>query len=706
MCIRKITACLALAFLGLCFRTPAQTNYSIYSDEVDNGFQNWSYGPYNFESTNPVYSGTYAITLSNAWNGISFEHSDFNPAPYTNLTFFVNGGATGGQIVQVNWQYDDSASNGLEYQLPALPTNSWRQFNLPLATLGVAGVTNLSRLNFQLTAYGSTAVFSLDSVSLSTVPPALIQVSVDASQTIRAADARWFGLNTAVWDGYFDTPYTAAAVAQLGTQILRFPGGSTADDYHWASNTTDTNTWTWATSFSSFIQIATNAHAQAMITVNYGSGTPQEAAAWVRAANITNHCNFANWEIGNEEYGSWETDTNTNPHDPYTYATRAAQYIAQMKAVDSTIKIGVVATPGENAYVNSFSNNHPAVNPRTGTTNYGWTPILLATLKSLGVTPDFLIHHVYPEYEVDDDQTLLQYSTNWASDAALLRQEISDYFGTGGTNIQLVCTENNADSGDQGKQSTSIVNGLYLADSLAQLMKTEIDGFIWWDLRNGQDTSGDFSSDLYGWRTYGDLGIIGGANINYPTYYSTKLMQYYMRPGDTVLNAASDYFLISSYAARKADGALDLLLINKNETAPLATQIILTNFFPWSTATVRSYGMAEDEATRTNGPAAAQDIATNYFTAASTNFMTNLPPYSLTLFTFAPAAPRMQTIAATAGNVILQLQGQAGVPYQIQTSTNLISWTSNTTATLTATQWSSTNTVSSGAKYWRAVWLP
>jgi hypothetical protein len=696
-----------VAALVLCLNlgAHAQTNLSIYSDELDSGFQNWSWGSNNFSSTSPVYSGAYAISFNApVWDAISFWHQDFNPAPYTNLTFWADGGPAGGQVVQIYLQY--GTNSGRAYQLPPLPANSWRQFNLSFNTLGVAGITNLNRLNFQLTASGTTNPFSLDDVNLTAATPVPVHISVNASQTLRTADARWFGLNTAIWDGYFDSAYTSNALRELGTLILRFPGGSAADDYHWASNTTDTNTWTWSTSFADFVHIATNAGAQAMITVNYGSGSPQEAAAWVRSAILTNHCNFTNWEIGNEEYGTWETDTNSNPHDPYTYAVRAAQYIAQMKAADPAIKIGVVATPGEDSYANSYSMNHAAVNPRTGTTNYGWTPILLTTLKSLGVTPDFLIHHVYPEYETDDDQTLLQESTNWASDAADLRQQISDYFGPGGTNIELICTENNADAGNSGKQSTSIVNGLYLADSLAQLMKTEFDGFIWWDLRNGQDTNGDFSSTLYGWRPYGDLGIIGNASTYYPTFYTFKLMQFYMRPGDTVLNAASDYFLLSGYASRKADGALALLVINKDDSANLATQITLTNFFPWSTATVRSFGIAQDEATRTNGTAAAQDIATNFLTSASTNFTTTFPPYSATLITFAPAAPAVRAVAAPAGKFVLQLQGQTGVPYQIQTSTNLFSWVSNSTVTLGGPVWNVTNSVFSGAKFWRAVWMP
>ena len=173
-----------------------------------------------------------------------------------------------------------------------------------------------------------------------------------------------------------------------------------------------------------------------------------------------------------------------------------------------------------------------------------------------------------------------------------------------------------------------------------------------------------------------------------------------------VLKTTNDYSLLASYAARKANGALALLVINKHSSSNLNAQITVTNFFPWSTATVRSFGIAQDEATRTNGPAAAQDITTNLFVGASTNFMTAFPPYSLTLFTFAPAAPRMQSLAATGGKYVFQLQGQSGVPYQIQTSTNLVAWTSNSTVTLSNTTLNVTNTVSSGAKFWRAVWLP
>ncbi|HEU5396329.1 MAG TPA: alpha-L-arabinofuranosidase [Verrucomicrobiae bacterium] len=697
-----------IVFVLAAFSLPAQTNLSIYSDELDNGFQDWSWGNRSLTNTSPVHSGAYSVSMNApAWAGISFWHSAFNPAPYTNLTFWANGGTNGGQILQLYFNYGPTNASTAGYTLPALPKNSWKQFVIPFSALGAGSISNLNRINWQLTGSGTTGAFYFDDINLTAIPPSPVHLGVDVAQTIRPAEARWLGLNTAVWDSHFDTATTSNALADLGTQILRFPGGSLSDEYHWASNTSLTNTWHWATSFANFIHVATNAGVHAMITVNYGTGTSNEAAAWVRSANVTNQLGFKYWEIGNECYGSWETDSNSVPHDPYTYAVRAANYIQLMKAADPTIKIGVVAMPGEDNYVNNT--NHPATNSITGQVHYGWTPVMLSTLKSLGVAPDFLVHHVYPEYGSDNDQTLLLASRNWAGDAADLRGQINAYFGAAGSNVELCVTENNADAGNQGRQSTSLVNGLFLADSLAALTRTEFNSFIWWDLRNGLDTNGDFSASLYGWRTNGDLGIIGGLNTRYPTYYTDKLMQFFVHGGDTVLKASSDYALLPAYAMRKGDGSVALLVINKDRYDGEGAQVVLTNFAPWSSAIVRSYGMAQDEAARTNGPLAAQDIATNNLAISGTNFLTTFPPYSVTLLTFPPAAPSLTLNLASTNRSVLAVRGQKVVRYVLQEATDLSgSWNSIATNTLATDTWNFTNTISAGtsARFWRAVWFP
>ena len=709
---RRCGYVLAVLFAGVVLQAQAQSPLVIYNDSLVNGFDDWSYTTRNFANTSPVHSGTKSISVlaTNAYEAISFHHADFDTTFYTNFSFWVHGGASGGQLLQV---YAELSGVGQgSYALPtALLANTWQQFTIPLSTLGVANKPNCSRINIQIRP-GPNGMFYVDDVQLGAKPaPALIPLSINATQAVRAVDSRWFGVNVAAWDNDYDTPQSVSLLNEMGTRIVRLPGGSLSDEYHWASNTTLSNTWTWANSFSKFIHVITNAsvNAQAFVTVNYGTGSPQEAAAWVRHANVTNHLGFKYWEVGNENYGTWETDSNTFPHDGYTYAVRAATYMAQMRAADPTIKIGLPVVTGENTYVNGYT-GHPIINARTGTTNYGWTPVVLATLKSLDVTPDYLVYHVYPEYVSDSDQTLLQASANWAPDAANLRQQVTDYFGSGGTNIELLVTENNADAGNQGRQSTSVVNGLYYADSLGSVMKTEFNAFVWWDFRNGTDTAGDFNSLLYGWRTYGDLGMVNGPTTRHPTFYAAKLMSYFARTNDTVLNASSTYSLLTPYAIRHASGSISVLALNKDPTGNFNGQILLNGFTPGSVATVYSYGIPQDEATRTNAAYPLQDIATNNFAGAGTNFIYSFPPLSLTLLNLIPAAPRLATLSAPAGQFVFQLQGQANVRYVIQTSTNLTAtnWTAVSTNTLATSTLNVTNPVSAGTpqKYWRAVWLP
>ncbi|HNQ89069.1 MAG TPA: alpha-L-arabinofuranosidase [Verrucomicrobiota bacterium] len=682
---KRRKSCLRLAvFLFLQFaaqRGLAQADLPIYADKLLNGFQDWSWASHSLANTTPVKTGSRSIRVSDsAWTAVSFWHGDFSTAPYTNLTFWAHGGTSGGQRLQITVTYGPSDIQGTTVLLPsALPAGSWRQYILSLKSLGVANRPDVNRISVQLTSFGTAGTFYLDDLALTAAPaPARVHVGVKATNALRTADRRWFGLNTAIWDGDFDTASTSNAIRDLGCQVLRFPGGSLSDEYHWATGRSLNNTWSWVTSWAEFMRMATNTAQQAFITVNYGTGSSNEAAAWVRSANVTNRCGFKYWEIGNECYGSWETDSNSPPHDPYTYAVRVAGYMALMKAADASIKLGVVAAPGENSYSNNAA--HPALNPRTGTLHWGWTPVMLSTLKSLGVTPDFLVHHFYPQYTAtESDPLLLQASSNWAEDAADLRQQLADYLGSAGAQVELLVTENNSNAGRQGRQSTSIVNALYLADSLASLMKTEFNSFVWWDLRNSPDTTGNFDSSLYGWRTTGDLGIMPpGTAAKYPTYCALKLMQYLVRAGDTVLAATSDFPLLSAYAGLQTGGALTLLVINKDPTTTLATEIALSDFTPRTPATVLSYGIPQDEAVRTNGPAALRDLQTNTV-AVSALFTHTFPPYSLTLFVFTPSDPLPLVVPVFADHGVsptpegwqLSFSAQAGQTFRLLVTDDL-----------------------------------
>jgi hypothetical protein len=294
--LRRI-AIVAVAFCWVT-RGNAQANLPLYTDRLVNGFQDWSYNSTrNFANTSPVNSGidSIAVTITNNFGAVSIQQPlRFNSAPYSSVTFWINGGPTGGQQVQVY----ASAPNSLpSVALAPLPTNSWRQITISLSALGADHMPNFSGISIQAAVPGALPTFYVDDVQLVAAPaPAPVHVSVDANQTVRTADARWFGVNTATWDGNLGSLATnISLLREMGCLTLRWPGGSTSDGYHWATDSTGN---------TRFRNIATNIGAQVFTTVNYGSGTSNEAAAWVRYANITNQCKFKYWEMGNECYGN------------------------------------------------------------------------------------------------------------------------------------------------------------------------------------------------------------------------------------------------------------------------------------------------------------------------------------------------------------------------------------------------------------------
>src|SRR5437016_1880573 len=339
----------------------AQTDQQVYTDSLLSGWQNWSWAVVDLANGSPVHSGTRSASVTaDAWEAIYLHHDAFDSGAFSDLVFWIHGGSSGGQLLQVQALLSGSAQSAVA--LPPLPANAWQKITIPLSSLGVANKPNLDGFWIQDRSGATIPTFYVDDISLTAVPPpSVVNISVNAAQTIRTVDARHFGVNAAVWDGVFDTPTTISLLSEMGNQALRFPGGSLSDEYHWQSNTTGSNTWQWATSFDEFAHVATATAAQVFITVNYGSGTPAEAADWVRYGNVTKGYHFQYWEIGNENYGSWETDNSARPHDPYTYASRFKDYFYQMKAVDPTAKIGAVIVTGEDSYANYT--DHPATNP-------------------------------------------------------------------------------------------------------------------------------------------------------------------------------------------------------------------------------------------------------------------------------------------------------------------------------------------------------
>jgi hypothetical protein len=261
---------------------------------------------------------------------------------------------------------------------------------------------------------------------------------------------------------------------------------------------------------------------------------------------------------------------------------------------------------------------------------------MLATLHQLGVTPDWVSLHHYPQVFPgrEDDARLLQSTTRWAALAAPLRQHLKTYFGPAHTNVEMLCTENNSVPQRTGKQTTSIVNALYLADSFGQIAQTEFNSYLWWNLRNAQDRNSNNHPSLYGWRPYGDHGIMSGNDTRYPTFFAFKLLKYFARGGDRMVRARSDNKLLAVYAARRADGTLALLVINKSPEAALRVNLSLAGFEPQSDAAVYSYSLPQDEAARTG--TGSTDIFQTSLVGAAKEFPCAFSPYSATVIVLSP----------------------------------------------------------------------
>jgi hypothetical protein len=191
-------------------------------------------------------------------------------------------------------------------------------------------------------------------------------------------------------------------------------------------------------------------------------------------------------------------------------------------------------------------------------------------------------------------------------------------------------------------------------------------------LRNGQLTGNNNSSSLYGWRLYGDYGIVDSGFSNlYPTYYTAKLMTNFVQAGDTVIAATSDYSLLSTYAVRRQNGSLSILTINKDPVNTLTGQVAVASFSPVPGVTIYSYGIPQDTAAQTS--IGSPDVAQSAFSFAGTNFNYTFPPYSATVMVLSPVAPPQVTSSSVQANGSFKLTftNYTGLSFTVLGSTNL-----------------------------------
>ena len=474
---------------------------------------------------------------------------------------------------------------------------------------------------------GATAAAATDggAGAAATATGSTVNVTVNAAEGLGTIPSTAYGLNTAVWDSQMNTTQTQGLLKAAGVDMLRYPGGSYGDAYNWQNNTVEGGYVAPGTDFDQFMGTAQAIGAQPILIANYGTGTPQEAAAWVQYANVTKGYGVKYWEIGNEQYGdgiygaNWEAN-NYSDKSPAQYATELLQFASAMKAVDPSIKIGAVLTlPG----------NWPDSVVASGASG-DWNQQVLSIA---GSAIDFAIVHFYPPSSLG--ASVVNAPDQLGGELAQLRQEINQYAGAHGPGIQVAMTET-----DGNNFMDTQPGALYGADTYMTALENGVFTVDYWDLRNGAaaiSTAPDGATD------YGDEGVLssGGCvgstceppmSTPFPSYYAISMLSKLGLPGDTMVNAGTDQQLVTAHAVRNADGDLSVMLINKDPANSYQVSLHYAGFTPVSAApTVYAYG---DEASSiTSAP-------------QGTSASQALPPYSIETIVLQPRAGTASALSA------------------------------------------------------------
>jgi hypothetical protein len=260
-----------LICLFFAFSVKAQTDQLIYTDSLQNSWENYSWAAVNFSNPQPVHSGAASVSInSGAYQAIYLHHSAFSTNNYLSLNFWIHGGATGGQRLQVQATSGGSAQTAVALQ--PLAANSWQQINISLASLGVGAGASMDGFWIQDTSGGTQPVFYLDDIKLvGGVPPppppnGAVTIQVNAAANLRQINPQIYGVAYA----------TAAQLLDLNAPLNRL-GGNNTSRYNWQLNADNRGNDFYFESIpfantpgevgDSFIQNAKNGNAEPMLTV-------------------------------------------------------------------------------------------------------------------------------------------------------------------------------------------------------------------------------------------------------------------------------------------------------------------------------------------------------------------------------------------------------------------------------------------------------
>jgi hypothetical protein len=484
--------------------------------------------------------------------------------------------------------------------------------------------------------------------------PFSARVVIDADASLRTMDHRMIGgTNLALWNEqrHFEAPLLRQWVSELGTGLIRIPGGSWSNAYYWNGNgvrnakgdvdTTkvgpdgypavdysgykpgfmiDSKTLKPGTGFHGNVDVKTlhdyvkaTPGAVALPSLNAGTARPIEAAEWAKWA-VKNDYPSAYWHVGNELGGSWEPGTflpDGSTITPEIFVSRFNAIADAVHAVDPKAKLGAFAYAED-------------------------------TLKHSGDRVAFASIHTYPgSTTLTFQENLARVPQTVANEVNQVKGWIEKYQPARKDQIEIGYTEWNLSG---GLNASDLFSGLWTSMMLGEFARNGVAFATKWDTFTHVSGMAD---------GHGLIWTDGESYIRKAAYYALQLWNHYS--GDQVLQpVVTGDDTVYSYASRDSD-AVYIMLVNPSNDRVANVELELPGFLAGSlgeqvTLSHREYYWN----TQTHAPEWSQAPRATPVGVGDA--------FSVTVAPFSVSYVRVPTIGAPEESKFMQAQAPAATP--------------------------------------------
>jgi alpha-L-arabinofuranosidase len=357
---------------------------------------------------------------------------------------------------------------------------------------------------------------SYSNASLSETRPVTAKATVDLSTPLVKISKYIFGNNLGHWTNrkMLRNDDFIFNLKDISIPVIRFPGGNASNDYFWNAGSLDEcpegtpsiiykqgfkkttppklgTEGSYRTRPADYYELLLRTKSTGSICVNYSMALYSEiedeqkrldvasdyAAAWVNEVNIKRGLNIKFWEIGNENWGKWQSGYQVKERgiiDPKKYGEQCRVFIEKMKAVDPTIKIGVVGYQ----------------KPKTrDPVQKRWNELVLPEI--IDVADFYILHDYYTKHGavLTPEEMLNSIDTTYAH-IRVVNEAIEKFTDKKANHLPIALTEFNTRSFAKISENVGVSNvshcaGLFFAHALGEIIRQGYGMAMMWDIENG-----------------------------------------------------------------------------------------------------------------------------------------------------------------------------------------------------------------------------